>query len=270
MKQTLITILFIGAISTISGTALSQDFFQLNPQYSKHYSKSGIDLRFNPNHYSLDKDAITLLIRDKELFELKNTRPSYFSNSNFSLKTKNHFGLDWKLVENLSVNFNVFEDSINFFDTNLETSPYPSMALKSFAPTRSFQSTNRQISGFKLGVSSELGLGKSLKLGLNFDIGKLEGADILGFNNPEVNTTSFGIGIRNSNFGASVNTDLYLEDMIPNLNQSRLGFEFDWHFSSNSKLSLGTKTSIDPAQKVQSSIDEFTGDVQYIKFQHNL
>jgi hypothetical protein len=65
---------------------------------------------------------------------------------------------------------------------------------------------------------------------------------------------------------------MYLEENIDLKDHSRLGLELDWYLSDDTTLSFGTKQRLNSDSYLDrsNSIDNLTGDVQYIKFQHNL
>lgn len=242
---------------------------QLNP------TSIGFTPNPNPVYFNINNDSIKLFLNEEEW---RQTRPSstanFYSGSNMHLNADENLQFAWEVIDGLSINFNVFEDTVNFNNSNrnfITNSDNNSLVnYQALDNSHLHNSINRQVSGYTFGVESELGLGKGYKLGLNVDIGQIYGADLLGFGHKEISTTSFGVGIRNSSFGASVNTDIYLENREANLNQSSLGFELDWHFSEKGKLSFGSKKPIEEQNPSNSSIDDFTGNVQYIKFQHNL
>ena len=114
-------------------------------------------------------------------------------------------------------------------------------------------------------------MGNNYILNIDFDYGQLADADLVGFNSPEVNTSSFALGFRKAKFGASLLSDSYLEENVGLINSTRLGFELDWYFSDHTTISFGSKQRINNNQNnISNSLDSLTGDVQYIKFQHNL
>jgi hypothetical protein len=235
-------------------------------------SFESINYSFERNSFKMYKESNdTRLYESLSYVSLFDNINEY--NFNISSNPNEKLNFFWQNSPLFSVHFNIFENQ--YIDTNaeLQDSILKSKQLilsKGFSLSN-IDSINRNITGYKIGLSSELGLGNNFMLDLNFDIGQLDGADLIGFNNKEINTTSFALGIRKSNFGASINTDIFLEDLEANLEQSRLGFEIDWHFSNDGKLSFGSKKTMGDTKSYQSnSIDDITGDVQYIKFQHNL
>ena len=202
------------------------------------------------------------------------------NNHSFSLETNkdvtfgDELSLAWSLSSFLTVNLSVFESqSNNNFKENSILSSFNSGRNKSLIQPQSKPlDVNRNITSYKLGLSSALGLGSNYTLNINFDYGQLADADLVGFNSSEVNTTSFALGIRKAKFGASLNTDMYLEDNIDLKDHSRLGLELDWYLSDDTTLSFGTKQRLNSDSYIDrsNSIDNLTGNVQYIKFQHNL
>ena len=206
--------------------------------------------------------------------------------NNEDVLLNNEISFAWNFRDKVSLSLNVFDNylvsnepgrgSDSFNPVNSKSLYFPGLN-KSLNISQNglnlSSDINRNFSGYKLGISSELGLGDEYKLNLNFDYGQMDGADSIGFNNEEVTTTSFGFGIRNNKFGASVNTDFFVEDDTENfMENSRLGFELDWHFSDETTISLGSKKRFnkDSSSNNSSSFESMTGNVQYIKFQHNL
>ncbi len=264
----LILVFMDTSIVSAQDNNLLPSFEPTNNSLTKFNSFGSINYTFERNQFSLLKDSNDTFesLKLSSLFDNK-------SKSIFLSQSENDINFAWQLSNFFSVSFNVFENQASYTDfENSDNNANQNQLFfnKSLSLINS-DSINRNVSGYKLGLSSELGLGNDYRLDLNFDIGQLEGADLIGFNQKEINTTSFALGIRKSQFGASINTDIFLEDSEANLEQSRLGFELDWHFSKDGKLSFGSKKTIGDASSNQSnSIDDITGNVQYIKFQHNL
>ncbi len=207
----------------------------------------------------------------------------------FTLKTNNNidFGkqvaIAWNLSDSIIINLNLFENRFNSESDSRNTNT-PFNYSKSFntnlskslgKPSASIQrpslDTNRNVSGYNLGISSKFGMGRNTVLNIDFNYGQLADANLIGFNSPEINTSSFALGFRKSRFGASILTDTYLEDHVDMIDNTRLGIELDWYFSDDTTISFGSKQRINNKQSMTpSSLDSLTGDVQYIKFQHNL
>jgi hypothetical protein len=204
---------------------------------------------------------------------------SNFQKPSFTLKTNNDitFGDEiafaWNLSDSLSLNLSVFENQTN----NLLESQNESLInqqksySKLITPKPSLE-VNKNLSGYKFGISSKLDMGKSYVVNINLDYGQLEEANLAGFYNSKVNTSSFELGIRKSKFGASLLTDSYLENNTDILDNTRIGFEFDWYFSDNTIISFGSKQRYNSKSSIKqsNSLDNLTGNVQYIKFQRNL
>ncbi len=178
----------------------------------------------------------------------------------------------WKFSDFFKVNFNVFEDnSYSQYYSNptqiINTRSFGKMAARS-VPTVEI---NRRLRGYKIGLSSDFGIGNNFKLGINLDYGTLNGANLVGFTSENINTSSFALGLRKANFGASVITDAIIENNNFLADQSRMGIEFDWYLSDDSVFSVGTKTHINKeTSNTTSSLESLTGNVQYIKFKLNL
>ena len=202
------------------------------------------------------------------------------NNHSFSFETNkditfgDELSLKWNLSHSLTVNLSVFESqSNNNFKKNPILSSFNSGKGKSLITQQPKSlDVNQNITSYKLGLSSAYGIGSNYTLNINFDYGQIVDADLVGFNSQEVSTTSFALGIRKAKFGASLNTDMYLEDDIDLKDHSRLGLELDWYFSDDTTISVGTKQRINSNSYIDrsNSIDNLTGNVQYIKFQHNL
>ena len=195
---------------------------------------------------------------------------------NQDLTFGDELALAWNLSNSLSVNLSIFDtptnnitnDTPNLFSQNINQNK----SINALSLQQPFLDVNRNLSGYKLGVSSEMGIGNNYKLNIKFNYGQLEDANLAGFNSREINTTSFTLGIRKAKFGASINSDSYLEDNVDLVDHSRLGLEFDWHFSDDTTISFGTKQRLNSNSYLDqsNSLDNLTGDVQYIKFKHNL
>jgi len=218
---------------------------------------------------------------DDDWIKVKNKNKKKHSAFSFSKKNKSIFGeelaLAWNISNFISVNFNVFENQSrnDYTYLNSRTSSSNIAANKSFSkfsPIAQTTSDSYRIAGYKFGLSSKLGLGRNYKLDINFDYGVLDGADLIGFKNSAINTSSFALGIRKNKFGASLNTDIFIENSLDANANSRLGFELDWHFSDETTLSFGSKQRINSnlLNSQSNSLESLTGDIQYIKFKHNL
>ncbi len=214
--------------------------------------------------------------KDDSWIKTHTSQPDKF----FSLSSKktNSFRdeveMAWSFSNLFSINVNLFEDGNykNYFNLPSQSSPTRSLnksASRSLQPTLD---TNTRLKGYKIGLSSDFGIGNQFKLGINLDYGKLNGADLIGFNTNNVNMSSFALGIKNKKFGASLITDSVIENNNFLSNQARMGFEIDWHFSENTTFSFGSKQQIkntdDSSQT--TNFDNLSGNVQYIKFQYNL
>ncbi|HHL31590.1 MAG TPA: hypothetical protein ENJ41_03320 [Oceanospirillales bacterium] len=211
-----------------------------------------------------------------------NDKNHFFSlEKNQDITYGEQFAIAWNLSNSFSINLSVFENQLNSnYRSNANRNVFTPSAVgfqsKSLiAPVSQPQAiidVNRSISGYKLGISSEFGIGHNYKLNFNFDYGQLEDANLIGFNSNEINTSSFAFGIRNKKFGASLNTDIFLENNVDLKEHSRLGLELDWHFSDYTTISVGTKQRLNNSSYLNQSdtLDNLTGNVQYIKFKHNL
>jgi hypothetical protein len=241
----------------------------------------------SPNFRVYDPNPLSSFLYDDPQHDWIKTQNSdknhYFSlEKNQDITFGEQFAIAWNLSDSFSINLSVFENQLNSnYLSNANSNAFapntPRFQTKSLivAPVSQPQAiidVNRSISGYKLGISSEIGIGHNYKLNFNFDYGQLEDANLVGFNSNEINTSSFAFGIRNKKFGASLNTDIFLEDNVDLRDHSRLGLELDWHFSDYTTISVGTKQRLNNSSYLDRSdtLDNLTGNVQYIKFKHNL
>ena len=222
-------------------------------------------------NYSLENHLPDKLIKVKN-----ERRDPYFSIAvNQNINLGDEIDLAWSLSNSIRVNLSIYQNQTtsNFItDINRLAPISNNKSFNTFTSPTAILDANRNISGYKFGITSEIGIGNNYKLNLNFNYGQLEDANLVGFNNNEINTSSFALGIRNAKFGASLNTDVFLEDNVDFRDHSRLGIELDWHFSDDTTLSFGTKQRLNSNSYLDNSnsLDNLTGDVQYIKFKHNL
>ena len=250
---------------------LNEDFLSLYPNTSVENSNN------NSINYSFANNRIQLPTENKDWIntQTKSQSQNYSISTNKNLSFGNEVSFAWNFTKFFKINLNIFENQFQdnqFAVVDDYSKLFDGSINKSTSQQDITNEINRSITGYKFGISSELGLGNNYKLGLNLDYGQLDGADLVGFNSDEVSTTSFALGIRKSKFGASVNTDIFLEEDIDIFDSTRLGFEIDWYFSDETKISLGSKQRMNNSTTNDSSasLDSLTGNVQYIKFQHNL
>ncbi|MBL4661928.1 MAG: hypothetical protein JKY19_16335 [Alcanivoracaceae bacterium] len=257
-KQLLIFILF--AINSLS--VLAEDGGALNyDKFDSQYLES-TPIRYNDDWIKIKSSPKT---------------PVFSVLKNQDITFGDELAIAWNLSNFLSVNLSVFDTPTNNYIANVTPNPFnqnisQNKSLNTLTIQQPLLDVNRNLSGYKLGVSSEMGIGNNYKLNIKFNYGQLEEANLAGFNSNEINTTSFTLGIRKAKFGASINTDSYLEDNVDLIDHSRLGLEFDWHFSDDTTISFGTKQRLNSNSYLDRShsLDSLTGDVQYIKFKHNL
>jgi hypothetical protein len=201
--------------------------------------------------------------------------PSFSLKTNKDITFGDELALAWNLSDSLSLNLSIFDNpsNINYLtnDQNLGLQDQQQRYNKFISQPSSID-VNKNLSGYKFGISSKLDMGKSYIVNINLDYGQLEDANLAGFNSSKVNTSSFELGIRKSKFGASLLTDSYLENNIDVLNHTRVGIELDWYFSEDTIISFGSKQRYNNKSYIDqsNSLDNLTGNVQYIKFQRNL
>lgn len=237
-----------------------------NDEDSLNFQK--IDPQLINYHLQEDEDddwIKTNTSQPKKFFSLSSQRTNSF---------RDEVEMAWSFSNLFSINVNLFEDGNykNYF--NLPSQSIPTRSLNKSA-SRSLQPTldaNTRLKGYKVGLSSDFGIGNELKLGINIDYGKLNGANLIGFNTNNVNMSSFALGIKNKKFGASLITDSVIENNNFLSDQARMGIEIDWHLSENTTFSFGTKQQIknNNTSTQTTNFDNLSGNVQYIKFQHNL
>jgi len=226
----------------------------------------------------IDPQLINYHLQENKNDEWIKTTPSqpkkpFSLSSNQTNSFRDEVDIAWNFSNLFSINVNLFEDGNykNYF--NLPSQGVTTRSLNKSA-TRSLQpilDANTRLRGFKVGLSSDIALGNELKLGINLDYGTLNGANLIGFNTNNVNTSSFALGIKNKRFGASLITDSVIENNSFLTNQARMGFEIDWRFSKNTTFSFGSKQQINSdVNSQEANFDNLSGNVQYIKFQHNL
>lgn len=222
-------------------------------------------------NYHLQEDDTSDWIKTKaaqpnKLFTLESKKSNSF---------RDEVEMAWNFSNLFSINFNLFEDSNykNYFATpSSNTQTIRSLNKSASRSLKPILDVNTKLRGYKIGLSSDIGIGNELQLGINLDYGKLNGATLIGFNANNINTGSFALGIKNKRFGASLITDSIIENNNFIATQARLGFEIDWHFSENTTFSFGSKKQIKHSSTATepTNFDSLSGNVQYIKFQHNL
>ena len=121
--------------------------------------------------------------------------------------------------------------------------------------------------GYQLGVSSVLDINSNWRFGVDLSTGQVSG-DILGLYQDQLDTTSFGLGVRNQRFGASLHSDFAASRQNSALYRSSIDLQVDWHFNKDGTLSFGARRHMN--DNVATNLDQFTGTVPYIKFKHNL
>lgn len=259
MKTKHLLVLIISIFNGVASQASESDVINLHPFNNISYSNIDDDwIKVNNNSQS---------------------NPSSFSlKKNKNITFGDELAFAWNLSDSLSLNLSVFENhtNANYLTGQNISNRNQLKSLNKFAsiPVSIPPSidVNRSISGYKFGISSKLDMGKSYIVNINLDYGLLDDANLAGFSSSKVNTSSFELGIRKSKFGASLLTDSYLENNIDVLNHTRVGFELDWYISEDTVISFGSKQRYNNKSYIDQSntLDNLTGNVQYIKFQRNL
>lgn len=131
------------------------------------------------------------------------------------------------------------------------------------------QKTNTQPHdlGYQLGVSSVLNITPNWRFGVDLATGQVSGS-VMGLYQDQLETTSFGLGIRNQRFGASLHSDFASSQQNSDLYRSSIDLQVDWHFNQDGTLSFGARKNMN--DNTATNLDRFTGTVPYIKFKHNL
>lgn len=252
----IVTFVFINTNLRADENKLTE-FSYNTPQTTQLVNDDWISTHNKPNNNSQDSSFFTL-----EANKLNISRDELAFAWNFSDSLK----INLSIFENFS-NDNYVSNTNQQYTNNNFTKSLSKLATQLQRPTLD---TNRNISGYKFGISSEFGMGNNYTLNIGFDYGQLEDADIVGFNTSDVNTSTFELGFRKSKFGASVLTDTYNENNTDDIDYARLGFELDWYFSDDTIISFGSKQRVNSNSNNSGSLETLTGDIQYIKFQHNL
>jgi outer membrane receptor protein involved in Fe transport len=120
---------------------------------------------------------------------------------------------------------------------------------------------------YQLGVSSVLDISSNWRLGLDLSTGQVAG-DMIGLYQDQLDITSFGLGVRNQHFGASLHSDYASSQQNGTLYRSSIDLQVDWHFNKDGTLSFGARKNMN--DNTGTNLDRFTGTVPYIKFKHNL
>ncbi len=164
----------------------------------------------------------------------------------------------------LSVHLNLFDQ-----DNNRFTAPMGSNTVDLSWGANGLMRSNTP--GFQLGISSVMSLGESSHIGIELGRGKISG-ETLGLYSDQVTATSIGMGYRSDKFGATINSDL-ISGQANGLwsDQSMVDFKVDWHFTKDGTISFGARKNFsDNTDAQNTTIDDLTGTVPYIRFRHNL
>ncbi len=275
MKIKYVAIFVVFMLSVNDAHAEGNGVLNFNNFYTPYSNNAGIinpSINLAPNS---GDDWIKIKSSENNLFSVAKNQDLTFGEE---------LAIAWNLSDSLSVNLSVFENQLsnNYTASNDQAGlagvnnrlgfnkNLVNKSINDLSAQQPVLDANRNLTGYKLGISSQLGLGNDYKLNINFDYGQVEGANLEGFQNRDINTTSFALGIRKAKFGASLNTDMYLQEDVDLIDRSRLGLEFDWHFSDDTSISFGTKQRLNKNTNRASTLDSITGNVQYIKFKHNL
>ncbi len=135
------------------------------------------------------------------------------------------------------------------------------------APQPSYQSNPFNDLSYQLGLSSVLDISSNWRFGLDMSTGQISG-DMLGLYQDQLDTASFGLGVRNQRFGASLHSDYASSRHNSQLYRSSIDLQVDWHFNQDGTLSFGARKNMN--DDAATNLDRLTGTVPYIKFKHNL
>ncbi len=159
-----------------------------------------------------------------------------------------------KFADWLSFRLNVIDDS---------------NSLDLFSVPNTHGSSNSDLLGYQIGVSSVLSISQNWRFGIDLGKGRVDG-DLLGLYRDQLETTRLGFGIRNNKFGATFQSDFMNGASSNELEQSTMDLQVDWHFTKDGTISFGARRNIRENNARANSLDELTGTVPYIKFKHNL
>lgn len=227
---------------------------------------------FQPFDLSSNKSMVTTLsgINNQSDF-FQNALANDFDNDGYDFLTpqskgyhlsKNKQGLfgdelvvGMKFADWLSLRINVIEDNDSF-------DLFSSLNQINAKPTDS------DFVGYQLGVSSVMNISDNWRLG--FDLGRGQvGGELLGLYQDQIQTTSFGLGVRNQRIGATFQTDFMNSTTYQDLEQSTMDLQVDWHFTQDGTLSFGARRSVNE-NNASTNEEQLTGTVPYIKFKHSL
>ncbi|MFV0542929.1 MAG: hypothetical protein ACK5L8_04465 [Marinicella pacifica] len=135
------------------------------------------------------------------------------------------------------------------------------------APQAAHQSNPFKDLSYQLGLSSVLDISSNWRFGLDLSTGQVSG-DMLGLYQDQLDTASFGLGVRTQRFGASLHSDYASSRQNSQLYRSSIDLQVDWHFNQDGTLSFGARKNMN--DDVATNLDRLTGTVPYIKFKHNL
>lgn len=246
MKRCLITygmlVLSCVALGQTANKSLQQTS-RLNAQPVSQINLLGADWLLNDTMYA-DEYAYDLL-------NPQNPQHTYLETQNSVYGQQVMFRMqfaDW-----LSLRLGVYDDN---------------QAGQLFLPIPNQQKySNQNDLSYQLGISSVLDISPNWRFGVDLSTGQVSG-DVLGLYQDQLDTTSFGLGVRNQRFGASFHSDYASSRQNSALYRSSIDLQVDWHFNQDGTLSFGARKHMN--DNTATNLDQFTGTVPYIKFKHNL
>ncbi|MCX7544460.1 hypothetical protein [Marinicella gelatinilytica] len=247
MKQYLITLCLLCLCSVAFGQTADkrvQQTSRLTTHAPTQFSLSGSDWLLSDSMYADDYAYDLLKPQSRARHAYLNTQNSVYGHQ---VMFRMQFA-DW-----LSLRLGVYDDS----QVNQLFMPVPNQIKPS--DSNDF--------GYQLGISSVLDISTNWRFGVDLSTGQVSG-DVLGLYQDQLDTTSFGLGVRNQRFGASLHSDFASSQQNSDLYRSSIDLQVDWHFNQDGTLSFGARKNMN--DNASTNLDQFTGTVPYIKFKHNL
>ena len=230
------------AVGQTAGKSLQQSS-RLNTQPVSQFTLSNTDWLLNGAVYADDYAYNLLKPNNRPLTYLEKQNSLYGEQVTFRMQFA-----DW-----LSLRLGVYDANQN----NQLFMPVPQQKPNNHYNDLSYQ----------LGVSSVLDISPNWRLGLDLSTGQVDG-DMVGLYQDQLDTTSFGLGVRNQRFGASLHSDYISSQQNSSLYRNSIDLQVDWYFNQDGTLSFGARKNMN--DNTATNLDRFTGTVPYIKFKHNL
>jgi hypothetical protein len=190
---------------------------RLNSQPTSQYSLSNTNWLFDGAVYA-DDFAYDLLKPNNHQFTYLETQNNLYGQQvMFRMKFA-----DW-----LSLRLGVYDDN----QVNQLFMPVPQQK----------KTIHHNDLSYQLGVSSVLDISPNWRLGSGFKLTGQVSGDMLGLYQDQLDTTSFGFGVRSQRFGASLHSDYISSQQNNVLYRSSIDLQVDWHFNQDGTLSFGAR-----------------------------